>query len=208
MHDTLRLLFLLALVGLIGCAPGRRGSDDDDASDDDDSAADDDDATGDDDDATGDDDDSTGAGDDDDSTGDDDDAAGDCNIALTLQTGNTTSCNDSWSENGVSLQFRTGTCGSGCSGEAGSKGTWVYPAELYGDLTSLDCTPGQVTVDFIDYTGTGAVDVVIYNGGGSPIVTGNNTTVGTAESVTLSGQDIEGFGISGCETVVVGVRID
>ncbi len=207
-----RMALALGLITvLLGCPPGRRGGGDDD---DNDSAADDDDATGDDDDATGDDDDATGddddaTGDDDDATGDDDDATGgDCNIDLALNTGNTTSCNDPWTENGVGLQFRTGTCGSGCSGEAGSTGTWIYPAELYGDFGTLDCSPGQVSIEFIDYTGVGAVDLVLYNGSGAVIASGTNTSTGTNEIVTLSATGAVAFGISGCETVVVGVRID
>ena len=207
MTNTLRLMLLLGLVVLMGCPPGR-GRDDDDASDDDDSAGDDDDATGDDDDATGDDDDATGD-DDDDATGDDDDATGGgCDISLSLDTYMTTSCNDPWTEDGVQMQFRTGTCGSGCSGETGKSGTWVYPAELYGDLSGLDCTPTSVRFEFNDYVGTGALDLVLYNGGGSPVATGTNSTVGSNEVVTLTGTDVEGFGVSGCETFIVGIQIN
>ena len=203
---TMRLLLLLGLVVLMGCPPAR-GRDDDDAADDDDSAADDDDATGDDDDATGDDDDATG--DDDDATGDDDDATGgDCNIDLALNTGNTTTCGDPWSESGVGLQFRMGTCGSICAGEASSTGVWVYPAELHGDFGTLDCAPSQVSVEFNDYTGIGAVDVVLYDASGAVIASDTNTTTGSPELVTLTAQGAVGFGISGCETQVLSVRID
>jgi hypothetical protein len=208
-----RMALALGLITvLLGCPPGRRGNDDDD--DDDDSAADDDDATGDDDDVTGDDDDATGddddaTGDDDDATGDDDDATGgDCNIDLALNTGNTTSCSDEWSENGVGLIFRPGTCGSGCSGEAGSGGVWVYPAELYGGFGTLDCSPGQVAIEFNDYTGVGAVDIALYGPSGNVIASGTNTMVGSPETVTLSAQGAVAFGISGCETQVLSVRID
>ena len=205
-----RFALLLGLIGLVGCAPGRRGDDDDDddsATDDDDATGDDDDATGsDDDDVTGDDDDATG--DDDDATGDDDDATGSaCNIDLTLRTGNTMSCDDVWIENGVQLMFRTGTCGSSCSGEAGTGGTWIYPAELYGGFGTLDCTVNQVAIQFNDYVGTGAVDLVLYGASGNVIASGTNTMVGSNETVTLSGQGAVAFGISGCETVVESVQI-
>ncbi|MCO4772829.1 MAG: hypothetical protein KDA24_22545 [Deltaproteobacteria bacterium] len=206
-----RLLILLLALGLAACPRPRGGGDDDDAANDDDSASDDDDAAGDDDDATGDDDDATGD-DDDDATGDDDDDGGACQISLTFATGSTETCNEPWTEQGVELSLRIGTCGSGsnCSGAADSSGVWVYPAEIYGYFGDLDCTPGAVEIDINDYTGVGAVDAVLYDSSGGVISSATNTMVGSQERLTLpvtSGTPVA-FGVSGCETQVLGAFID
>ena len=203
-----RFLSLLLLLTLIGCPPTRPRDDDDDdsAADDDDSVGDDDDSVGDDDDSVGDDDDSVG--DDDDSVGDDDDSVAGCNIELTLMGGDTTSCGVPWTEQGVELSFRSGSCAANCSAEATSGGVFVYPAELFGDLSNLDCSPSQVTVEIVDWTSPGSMDVVLYDGSGSQIASGTNAGSGTSEFVQLSASGVAGFGVSGCETEVVSVRID
>ena len=205
-----RFLSLLLLLTLIGCPPTRPRDDDDDDSgaDDDDATGDDDDTVGDDDDSVGDDDDSVGDDDDDDSVGDDDDSVAGCNIELTLVGGDTTSCGVPWTEQGVELSFRSGSCAANCSAEASSDGVWVYPAELFGDLSSLDCSPSQVTVEIVDWTSPGSMDVVLYDGSGTQIASGTNGGTGTTELVQLSASGVAGFGVSGCETEVVSVRID
>lgn len=211
MSRIARFFSLLLLLSLIGCPTTRpRGDDDDDSgADDDDATGDDDDVAGDDDDSTaGDDDDST-VGDDDDSTaGDDDDSVGDCNIELTLMGGDTTACGSPWTEQGVELSFRSGSCAANCAAEATSSGVWVYPAELFGDLSNLDCSPSQVTVEIVDWTSPGSMDVVLYDGSGTQIASGTNGGTGTTELVQLSASGVAGFGVSGCESQVVSVRID
>ncbi len=61
-----------------------------------------------------------------------------------------------------------------------------------------------VTIEILDWVGTGAADLVLYDGGGSVIDSATSTIVASAESIELSAAGAVAFGVSGCETQAVG----
>ena len=155
--------------------------------------------------------DSTGAG----STGGGLDACANDPVSADLPGPAMAACGSSWVIGDITFQIQNSehpTCGTGgCSAgiAQGQGGMWVYPAQLYADLTGIMCEPAVVDVTLTDYA-SGAY-VTLYDETGAIVASDySNLSGGNQETVSLAvplGTTLAGVGAHGCETLVHRIEV-
>ncbi len=142
-------------------------------------------------------------------------ACGEDPVAADLPGPATAACGSSWVIGDITFQIQNSghpSCGTGgCSAgiAQGQGGVWVYPAQLYADLTGITCEPSVVDVTLTDYA-SGAF-VTLYDDSGNVIASDySNLSGGNQETVSLAvplGATLAGVGAHGCETLVHRVEV-
>jgi hypothetical protein len=124
-----------------------------------------------------------------------------------------TQCGGSWSVGVVTFQIQNSlhpTCGGGqCSAGSDAEGIWVYPAQLYADLTQIGCEASVVDVTLTDYSTPGAY-LTLFDDEGTIIAEDYSNLNGFEETVSLAvplGASLGGVGIHGCETLISNIRV-
>jgi hypothetical protein len=119
-----------------------------------------------------------------------------------------TQCGGSWSIDVVTFQIQNSlhpTCGGGqCSAGSDPEGIWVYPAQLYADLTAIGCEASVVEVRLTDYTAANAW-VTLFDDTGAIVASDYSNLNGFEETVSVAvplGTQLAAVGVHGCETLV------